>query len=64
MKRLTLLSVLPVFASAWVMPGCGPGTGIREKAAVASSKFSIMKEPFGKADGQEVFLYTLKNSQG
>ena len=53
-KVLILMFVVFLILSA---TGCGP-------AGNKESKMSITKQPYGKADGKEVYLWTLTNKNG
>ncbi|MBE0647644.1 MAG: galactose mutarotase [Bacteroidales bacterium] len=61
MKRCIQLLLLFILATG-LMSAC-QNSGNRDKSA-DNSTLSIMKEPFGTIDNQEVFLYTLTNKNG
>jgi aldose 1-epimerase len=54
-----------VFCAGAMFTGCDDGAGSRGKpGAKEKGKMSIVKEPFGQADGKKVDLYTLTNKNG
>ncbi|MFH1296102.1 MAG: aldose epimerase family protein [Bacteroidota bacterium] len=61
MKPCSIL-LIPVLLCSGFFTGC-QDPGDRNQSS-NTSILSIMKEPFGAADNQEVFLYTLTNANG
>jgi aldose 1-epimerase len=60
MKRIIyLILITGIFASS-----CNNGQNPESKTKEKESSMSIKKEPFGKVDNKEVFLYILKNENG
>ncbi len=60
MKRIIyLILITGIFASS-----CNNGQNSESKTKEKESSMSIKKEPFGKVDSKEVFLFILKNENG
>jgi aldose 1-epimerase len=60
MKRIIYL----ILTAGILLTSCSSGTKPANKSNEKESSMSITKKPFGKVDGKEVYLFTLKNKNG